>query len=529
LSTGPSLIQPLNVSRKTTALQYIFKETKTGKAKADNDAFNLIMRDKEKLLGFESKLRFIFSHSTLKEGWDNPNVFQICTLNETRSEIKRRQEIGRGLRLCVNQNGNRLHGFDINTLTVMANESYEDFAEGLQKEIEQESGIKFGIIEPHTFANIPVEKEDGELTYLGQKASEELFAHFQEQGYADERGKVTEKLKNDLRENKFTIPAEYEETKDQIETLTKKISGKLNIKNNDDKRQVQLNKQIFLSDDFKALWDRIKYKTTYSVQFDSEELIGKCVKEIRRGLSVESAKLIFTKAEIDITASGVSAEEKDRVTMLASNVVETLPDIVSYLQNRTNLTRRTIVEILTRSKTLNLFKKNPQKYMDEAGKIIESQMHLMIVDGIKYTKIGDEEFYVQKEFENAELYGYFSRNMIASQKSIYEYVIYDSQNEKTFAERFEENNSIKLYAKLPDWFKINTPIGSYNPDWAVLIEKDGDQKLYFVLETKGKMLVEALRPIESAKIECGKAHFRALDNEIRFKAVDSYDRFIEST
>ena len=214
---------------------------------------------------------------------------------------------------------------------------------------------------------------------------------------------------------------------------------------------------------------------------------------------------------------------------MADNVVETPPDIVTFLQNRTNLTRRTIVEVLTRSRKLDLFKKNPQKYMDEVGKLIESQMRLMIVDGIKYTKIGDDEFYVQSEFENTELYGYFSKNMIASQKSIYEYVIYDSQNEESFAERFEKNESIRLYAKLPDWFKINTPIGSYNPDWAVLLEKNGDQKLYFVLETKGNVLIEALRPTESAKIKCGEAHFKALGEDIHFEAVDSYEGFIEAT
>ena len=167
--------------------------------------------------------------------------------------------------------------------------------------------------------------------------------------------------------------------------------------------------------------------------------------------------------------------------------------------------------------------------MDEVGKLIEAQMRMMIVDGIKYTKIGNDEYYVQSEFENAELYGYFSKNMLASQKSVYEYVIYDSDNEKSFAQRFENIESIKVYAKLPDWFKINTPIGTYNPDWAVLMEKDGDQRLYFVLETKGNMLIEALRPTESAKIECGKAHFRALDNEIRFEAIDSFEHFIEAT
>jgi len=517
------------VVKKGDKEEYIFKETSTGRAKADEDAYSLIMRDKEKLLSFDSKLRFIFSHSTLNAGWDNPNVFQICTLNETRSEIKRRQEIGRGLRLCVNQDGERLHGFEINTLTVMANESYEDFAEGLQKEFEKASGIKFGIIESHSFANISVESKEGELAYLGIKASEEIFTHFVAAGYVDERGKVTDKLRQDLREDQFTVPTAYEAHKVPIEALTKKISGKLNIKNNDDKKQVKLNKQVFLSDDFKALWERIKYKTTYSVAFDSEELIEKCVKEIRRGLNIQSAKLIYTKAAVDISSSGVSAEEKDRVAMLASNIIESLPDIISYLQNRSNLTRRTIVEILTRSKTLDLFKKNPQKYMDEVGKLIEIEMRLMIVDGIKYTKIGEDEYYVQSQFENEELYGYFSKNMLASQKSVYEYVIYDSQNEASFAERFEKTKSIKVYAKLPGWFTINTPIGSYNPDWALLMEKDGDQRLFFVLETKGNMLVEALRPTESAKIACGEAHFQALGHEVHFEAVDNFDRFIEAT
>lgn len=517
------------VVKKDNRDEYIFKETATGNAKADEDAYNLIMRDKEKLLSFDSKLRFIFSHSTLREGWDNPNVFQICTLNETQSDIKRRQEIGRGLRLCVNQDGERLHGFDTNTLTVMANESYEDFAEGLQKEIEKESGIRFGVIELHTFANIPVETENGELSYLGTEASEEIFNHFLEQEYVNEKGKVTEKLKADLRENKLSVPIQYQEQRAQIETLTQKISGKLNIKNSDDKRRIKLNKQVFLSEDFKKLWDRIKYKTTYAVEFDSDELIDKCVKEIQRGLNVDAAKLIFTKAVVDIGASGVSAEEKNRMALVATNVVEALPDIISYLQNRTNLTRRTVVEILTRSGTLDLFKKNPQKYMDEVGRLIEAQVRLMIVDGIKYTKIGDDDYYVQSEFENAELYGYFEKNMIASQKSVYEYVIYDSQNEASFAERFENNKSIRLYAKLPDWFKISTPIGSYNPDWAVLLDKEDEQKLYFVLETKGNTLIEALRPTESAKIACGKAHFEALGQDVRFEAVDSFDRFIETT
>ena len=505
----------------------VLKDT-NGNTAADDDAYSLIMRDKEKLLSFDTKLRFIFSHSALREGWDSPNVFQICTLNETKSEVKKRQEIGRGLRLCVNQNGERLRGFDINTLTVMANESYESFAKALQSEIEKEEGIKFGVIETHTFANIPVRHSDGTLEYLGQKASESLHNYFVSKQYIDNNGKVQDKLKRALKNNLLELPQEFEASRTAIISLSKKISGNLNIHNSAEKEKVEVNKQRFLSADFKMLWDNIKHKTTYSVDFDSEKLIGKCCEELNRSLKVESAKLVYTKSTLDIAAGGVGTTEKDRTTVMASNIRETLPDIISFLQNETNLTRRTIVEILTKSGTLHLFKKNPQKYMDESSKIITSSMRLQIVDGVKYTKIGDEEYYAQELFLDKELYGYLSRNMMESSRSLYSHVVYDSENEADFAQKFENNNSVKFYVKLPDWFKIPTPLGSYNPDWALLIEKDGEQKLYFVLETKSNLLPEDLRPREMAKIRCGYKHFEALGNSVVFEEVDNYEVFIES-
>ena len=249
---------------------------------------------------------------------------------------------------------------------------------------------------------------------------------------------------------------------------------------------------------------------------------------MHQNIRVENAKLIYTKASLDITAGGVEATEKDRIAVIATNMRETLPDIISFLQNATNLTRRTIVKILVESKALHLFKKNPQKYMDEAARIISTQMRLLIIDGIKYSRIGDEEYYAQELFENNELFGYLSRNMMESKKSVYEYVVYDSDNEANFAQRFENNNSIKLYAKLPDWFKISTPLGSYNPDWAILIEKNGEQKLYFVLETKANIFSESLRPVESAKIACGHKHFEALGDNQTFKDIDSFEEFIEN-
>ena len=504
----------------------VLKDT-SGSTLADEDAYNLIMKDKERLLSFDTKLRFIFSHSALREGWDNPNVFQICTLNETKSEVKKRQEIGRGLRLAVNQDGERQHGFSINTLTVMANESYEDFAEALQKEYETETGIKFGIVESHLFANIPVKQDDGSEKYLGQKASEAIYKQFLDNGYIDEAGKVQDELKIAIQNNDIKISEEFEPVKVEITALARKVCSTLNIKNNSDKKSIKLNKQVYLDPEFKDLWDRIKYKTTYSVDFDSEKLIDECCKEMQTRLSVSSAKLIYTKAGLDISAGGVVAEESDRYAVGLNNLQENIPDIIAYLQNETNLTRKTIVQILLKSKTIDLFKKNPQRYMEQVVQIISAKMRHMIVDGIKYTKIGDDEYYAQELFETEELTGYLSKNMIESKKSVYEYVVYDSANEESFATSFENNKNIKLYAKLPNWFTIATPLGTYNPDWVVLIEIDGKDKLYFVLETKADIMFDALRPLESAKIKCGRKHFEALGNEVAFDDIDSFEEFIE--
>ena len=364
---------------------------------------------------------------------DNPNVFQICTLNETRSKVKKRQEIGRGLRLAVNQDGERKHGFAINTLTVMANESYEDFADGLQKEYETESGIKFGYIESHLFANTPVEQEDGSSIYLGQKASEDIVREFLDNNYIDEAGKVQDKLKDAITDNNVKIPEEYEAVRPGIIALARKVSSKLKVNNYGDKETVKLNKKVYLDPNFKELWDRIKYKKTYSVEFDSEKLIEESCRKIQSYLSVSSPKLIFTKADLDISAGGVLAEESDRYAVGLDNMQENLPDIIAYLQNETNLTRKTIVEILLRSKTLHLFKKNPQRYMEQVVQLISEEMRHMIIDGIKYTKLGEDEYYAQEIFEKEELTGYLYKNMIESKKSVYEYVVYDSSVEESFA------------------------------------------------------------------------------------------------
>ena len=496
-----------------------------GKTQADESAYQLIMRDKEKLLSFSSKLKFIFSHSALKEGWDNPNVFQICTLNETSSVIKKRQEIGRGLRIAVNQEGERVHGFEVNTLTVMANESYESFAEQLQKEIEEEEGIKFGVVEKHLFAGITVPTDNHTTSYLGTEASAQIYDHLKAKGYIDARGKVQDFLKSDLNSGQVDLPEEFSAQAEQIVSLLKKVASKLNVKNADDKRKVTLKRAVLESVEFKALWDRIKYKTTFRVDFDSEELIRKCAEEIHNSLAVGRARFTYRKAVAEIDRGGIHAEEvMEREGVFESQDYE-LPDIITYLQNETNLTRRTLVEILKQCGKLEDFKNNPQKFIEQASAIIKHQMRLFIVDGIKYEKIGDEHYYAQELFEENELYGYLSKNMLESQKSVYDYVVYDSDVEAEFARSFELSDDVKVYAKLPGWFKIDTPLGSYNPDWAVLVEMDGKEKLYFVVETKGSLFTDALRPTEQAKIDCGREHFKAMGNDVEFALANNYETF----
>lgn len=517
-------------NKKDTKGNAVFKDSaltgvNAGKSKSDESAYNLIMKDKERLLDIKVPLRFIFSHSALKEGWDNPNVFQICTLNETSSVMKKRQEIGRGLRICVNQDGERVHGFDVNTLTVMANESYEKFVSELQKEIEQEEGIKFGLVEKHQFANIPVIDDYGKKSaYLGTEKSEQVWTYLNDNGFLDSRGKVTDALKTVLKENSLDLPDGFKEQAAQINAVLKKVAGGLNVKKHEEKKPVQFKKQAF-DVDFKPLWDKIKYKTYYRVDFDPEMLIEACATEIQSNLIGGSAKFKYTKATTAIEQSGVNIADEQTSTHSYTARDFQLPDIVTYLQEQTNLTRRSIVAILKKCGRLEAFNTNPQKFIEQAVTIIKNQMRLFIVDGIKYEKIGDDEFYAQELFEDQELMGYLNKNMLAVSKSIYDHVIYDSDVEESFAQELEKNTQVKVYAKLPNWFKIDTPLGSYNPDWAVLVDKDGTEKLYFVVETKGSMFSDALRPTEKAKIECGKEHFKALGDDAQFIKADSFDSF----
>lgn len=474
-------------------------------------AYNLIMKDKEKLLGFETKLKFIFSHSALREGWDNPNVFQICALREMGTERERRQTIGRGLRLCVNQDGERQRGFEVNTLTVVATESYEDFAFNLQKEIEADTGIRFGVVEKHQFAAIAVTDANGEAKPLGVEKSEAIWTFLKDAGMLDSKGKVQDALRTALKDKTLTLPDEFASQKTEVSELLKKLAGGLVVKNADDRKQIKTRQAVLQSAEFKALWDKIKHKTTYRVQFDNEALIATCIQAVKDLPVVMKTRLQWRKADLAIGKGGVGAREtaSSAPIILEEQDIE-LPDILTELQDRTQLTRRSLVRILTEGERLDDFKKNPQQFIDLVADSVNRAKRMALVDGIKYQRIGDDAYYAQELFNQEELTGYL-KNMLPATKAVYEYVVYDSGGvEKGFAEDLEKNEAVKVYAKLPGWFRVPTPLGTYNPDWAVLVEVDGTEKLYFVVETKGSLFDEDLRDKESAKIKCGKAHFEAL-------------------
>ena len=501
-------------------------------------AYNLIMKEKEKLLSFDTRLKFIFSHSALKEGWDNPNVFQICTLRDMGSVRERRQTLGRGLRLCVDQSGQRLRGNDINTLTVIATENYEKFAENLQKEIEQDTGIRFGIIEKHQFATIQTSNDQRVITPLGVEQSEKIWQFLKDSDFVDAKGKVQDTLRAALKDSTFKLSEEIaaelkeqhgepqaEDISTDVQAMIRKLAGKLDIRNADDRHVIRTRETILESDAFKALWDRIKYKTTYRVEFDNLKLINDCAEAIRNGPPITKTRAQFRKADIAIGKGGVTAGETSAsgFTTIHENDIE-LPDIITDLQDKTQLTRKSIVQILRDSKRLEDFKRNPQQFIDYCSESTNHIKRLALVDGIRYTKIGEDHFYAQELFKQEELKSYL-KNTLETQKSVYTHVVYDSGGvEKTFAENLEKNEKVKVYAKLPAWFKVPTPLGTYNPDWAVVVEDEGEEKLYFVVETKGSIWWDDLRHLEAAKIKCGEKHF----DEVA-KGIDQPASYIKAT
>lgn len=510
------------------------KERKSGFSADDVRAFDLIMKRKELLLSFDSSVRFIFSHSALKEGWDNPNVFQICTLVDTKDTFTKRQKIGRGLRLAVNQEGERVtHQKDetVNVLTVIANESYEEFAATLQSEIQEECGIKFGHLEENAFQNIIVYKND-EDTQLGYEASKEIYDFMVDKGYisskGSSKGKINESLKRAIVDETVEVPAQYEDIKNEIINVIKKSTRRLPIENTKDKVIIKPRKEVLLSPEFKDLWDRIKQKTTYRVEFDDERFIKLCLEKMEE-LRARKSKINIDRVDIEIKRKGVEVDFKDTMKQDLQQRTYRLPDLIREIQDATMITRSTIIDILIKADKWELFKLNPHQFIEKTIKIFNSVKRDLIVDGIKYEKIDD--YYKQSQFEVEKdedaLVGYLEKNAIPTSdedpRSLYSHILYDSDVEKDFVERLEKDEEVKLYVKLPGWFTVDTPLGGYNPDWAILMEKDDVKKLYFVVETKGSLEDDDLRRRERDKIRCAKKHFKVLESNVRYEVATDFN------
>lgn len=487
----------------------VFKESREGKdTEADERAYELIMRKKEELLSLDEPLRFIFSHSALREGWDNPNVFQICTLNETKSVVKKRQEIGRGLRLPVDQNGLRVFDESVNKLYVMANESYEDFAKALQTEYEKDCGVTFGKVPLTAFAKL-IHVVDGTEEPIGHQAAQVIRASLVSQNMLDAEGRIQPAFDPKRKDFKLELPTAQRELTPAVIDLLSSYQIERHIRRERDDGPNRLKKEVTLTPEFVALWTRIKPKTTYRVEFETDELILRGVGAIKKMEKIEAPKIRVTAGQVGIARGGIITTAQTSAEEQVTYGGHPLPDVLAYLQNETELTRSTLVRILKESGRLAEFFKNPQRFMDAVASILKYELHRLLVDGIKYERIdssGSEAEWEMLLFKNEELINYFTALKVNN--SLYEYVVYDSEVEREFAKHLDEREDIKLFVKLPGWFKVDTPVGEYNPDWAIV--KHDAQTLYFVKETKGTKDFLKLRTTEADKVRCGQRHFETL-------------------
>lgn len=496
--------------------QIIALKDTSGSTKADEEIYELIMKKKGQLLSMEEPLRFIFSHSALKEGWDNPNIFQICSLREMGTERERRQTLGRGLRLPVDQNGERIYDDNINKLTVIASETFEEYAKGLQEDIENDvgGGFKFGRIESIAFAPLIDETTDQPI---GQEASKEIWETLVTNGYLDNVGDLTSKFTPEKEGFRLKLPTEYEPLQAAITDEMKRYIFKNRVVDARERRTLKYNKRIELNEGFKSLWQKINKKTRYSVEFETDELIARSVEKIGNMEPIQPVRILIDKTEVDISEAGVeSGRVLDSKTVIAETY-RSLPDILAYLQRETELTRNTLVEILKQSGRLKEFTINPQAFMTETANLINRALHEMVVDGIKYEQI-EGQYYEMRLFEEKEIEEYMARLYEVKSKddrTPYDYITFDSEVEREIAEKLDSNERVKFFCKLPRWFVVPTPLGDYNPDWAVVTEND--ERLYLVRETKSTHDRDKRREIENRKIDCGQAHFDTLG--VNFKVV----------
>lgn len=485
----------------------VLKDTR-GDTQADDEVYNLIMKEKERLLSLEEPLRFIFSHSALREGWDNPNVFQICTLNETQSAVKKRQEIGRGLRLPVDQNGLRVFDDSVNKLYVMANESYEDFAKKLQVEYEEDCGVTFGKI-PFTALVKLTCIVDGVEQPIGPETAVVIRTSLIAQKMLDAQGRIQPAFDPRRKDFKLELPEAQRELMPAVIDLLSSYQIERHIRREKDDGPNRLKKEVVLSQEFESLWNRIKPKTTYRVEFETDMLVVRAVDAIKHMEKIEAPTIRVAAGQVHVAKGGVMTTAMSVAEEQPIYGVRVLPDILAYLQNETELTRSTLVRILKESGRLADVFQNPQRFLDQVAAILKHELHRLLVDGIKYERIkgsGPDAEWEMMLFKNEDAINYLTALQV--NKSVYEYVVYDSEVERTFAKRLDEREDIKLFVKLPDWFKVETPVGTYNPDWAIV--KHEDQAIYLVKETKGTKDFLKLRTTETDKVRCGQRHFETL-------------------
>ena len=509
-------------------------------ASGDTDAYQLIMRDKERLLSFAEPTRFIFSHSALKEGWDNPNVFQICALKQSDSEVKKRQEVGRGMRLCVNQQGERQDSdllgegvYDTNILTVVASESYKDFSEALQKELAESITSRAVLVTAALFTGKTIVKANGEKQKISESQAATIMEELISAGYVKKQ-KLTEKYFEDKKAGTIQLDEWQGEQDAIIKELDKVFNPEvLKVDNGRGKETAKFQAERFAKKEFQDLWKRINSKTYYEVDFETEGLILKAIAGLNESLHVTEIHIAITAGTLANINSKEELEEGRAMQVGTTRNVKVNEavasgvryDLVGELVHRTGLKRSTIATILTGIKleTFGMYRKNPEEFIIRASNIINEQKAIAVIEHITYHKMNQE--YDVSIFSEQDLRGRIGIDAIQSEKSLYDLVIVDSQGvEKHFAEQLEQQDAVEVYTKLPRGFYINTPVGKYNPDWAIVFREGEVKHIYFVAETKGSEDITQLRAVEHAKIECASRHFTSIsDSKLKFGVVKNYE------
>lgn len=523
------------------------KIERKSKESTDVDAYNLIMKDKERLLSFEEPVRFIFSHSALKEGWDNPNVFQICTLKQSTAEMRKRQEVGRGLRLCVNKEGDRMDiGYlggevhHVNQLTVIASESYENFAKGLQTEMADVIADRPKKVNVELFENKLVVTASNEEVLIDADLATNINFSLIMNGYVSNTGELTDKYYQDKDNDSFVISEDLVEYKTAIVNILDSIYNPQQMKPDNARAnnvELQFNEERFNRKEFQNLWKSINAKTAYVVDFETEELIQKAIAKIDVQLHVSKIFFTVTKGSLESIKSkeilqqgeGFKEEKSRQIEVSTSANANVKYDLVGKVVDETGLTRKTIVEILTgiNKAVFDQFKYNPEEFILKISKLINEEKATAIIQHIAYNKLDDS--FGTEVFTEPTMKGKLGVNAIPAKKHLYDYIIFDSKKtEKEFAEKLDASEEVSVYVKLPRGFYISTPVGKYNPDWAIAFNRGMVKHVYFVAETKGSMSTLDLREIEGAKIHCAREHFKTISTDsVKFGVVDNYQELMK--